>query len=181
MLGETTLRSLQAFLFATPLGEFMRTSAWAWPIFESLHFIGMSMLIGTVGVFDLRLLGFARRVPVAALHRLIPIGVAGFVMNALTGCAFLSATPGQYLFNYAFYWKITFMAVAGVNVLIFYATTFRVLLDEPPDSRPSLGARVAGGVSLAAWVGVMVAGRLLTFYRPSGRLGQILSTHLFHV
>jgi hypothetical protein len=166
---EPALRAVQAFLFDTPLGEFMRTSAWAWPIFESIHFLGMSMLLGTVGVFDLRLIGFARRIPVAALHRLIPIGVAGFVMNALTGFAFLSATPGQYLFNLAFYWKLTFLTVAGVNVLVFYAATFRQLLDEPPGSTPSLRARVAGLVSLAAWIGVMTAGRLLTFYRPSGR------------
>ena len=42
------------------------------------------MLLGTVGVFDLRLLGFARRIPIAALHRLIPIGISGFVINLIT-------------------------------------------------------------------------------------------------
>jgi hypothetical protein len=160
------LRSLQTFLPSTPQGEFLRSARWGWPIFESLHFIGMSLLIGTVGVFDLRLLGFARRIPIAALHRLIPIGIAGFVLNLVTGVSFLSATPDQYLVNRAFYWKLTFLVIAGVNVAIFYAATFQRLLETEPGAAPPWAARVSGGVSLVAWIGVMSAGRLLTFFRP---------------
>ena len=165
MLNQV-LHSIEVYLRHTPQGEFLRTAMWGWPIFESLHFLGMSLLLGTVGVFDLRLLGFARRIPIAALHRLIPIGIAGFVINFLTGISFLSATPDQYLFNKAFYWKVTFFAIAGINVMIFYLRTFRRLLEIPPDAPPPLAARLAGGVSLLAWIGVMSAGRLLTFFRP---------------
>ena len=160
------LHSVEVYLRHTPQGEFLRTAMWGWPIFESLHFLGMSLLLGTVGVFDLRLLGFARRIPIAALHRLIPIGIAGFCINFLTGICFISATPDQYLFNKAFYWKVTFITIAGINVMIFYARTFRRLLETPPGSPPPPGARLAGGVSLLAWIGVMSAGRLLTFFRP---------------
>ena len=121
MLDEM-LRSVEVYLRATPQGEFLRTARWGWPIFESLHFTGMSMLLGTVGVFDLRLLGFARRIPIAALHRLIPIGISGFVINAVTGFCFLCATPDRYsVQSAAFYWKVTFIAIAGLNVMIFYA------------------------------------------------------------
>jgi hypothetical protein len=160
------LRSLQAYLHATPQGEFLRTAKWGWPIFESLHFIGMSVLLGTVGVFDLRLLGFARWIPIAALHRLIPLGISAFVLNAVTGFCFLSATPDQYLFNLAFRWKLTFIVLAGVNVIVFYVGVFRRLLESEPGMAPPLAARIAGGVSLCAWIGVMSAGRLLTFFRP---------------
>jgi hypothetical protein len=166
VLSDATLRSLQAWLHDTPVGEFMRVSRWAWPICESLHFLGMSVLVGVIGLFDLRLLGFARGVPIAAFHRLIPVGVAGFVLNAMTGVSFLSATPDQYLFNAAFRFKVTFFLVAGVNVLVFYAATFKRLLIQGPGEAPILGARLAGGVSLCAWIGVMAAGRLLTFFRP---------------
>ncbi len=163
---DHVLHAVEAYLRHTPQGEFLRTARWGWPIFESLHFLGMSLLLGTVGVFDLRLLGFARRIPIAALHRLIPIGVSGFVINLATGICFISATPDQYLFNKAFYWKVTFITIAGVNVMIFYARTFRRLLETPPGITPPLAARLAGGVSLLAWIGVMSAGRLLTFFRP---------------
>ena len=55
MLDEM-LHAVEAYLRHTPQGEFLRTARWGWPIFESLHFLGMSLLLGTVGVFDLRLL-----------------------------------------------------------------------------------------------------------------------------
>lgn len=166
LFDEDVLRAVQRFLYYTSLGDFMRTSTWAWPVCESLHFTGMSLLIGTVGVFDLRLMGFARAVPAVALHRLIPFGISGFVLNAATGFCFLSATPDQYLFNSAFSWKLTFFVVAGLNVMFFYTRVFRQLLALDPRAPLPLGARLAGGVSLCAWIGVMSAGRLLTFYRP---------------
>lgn len=153
-------------LYHTWIGDYMRTSRWAWPTFESLHFLGMSLLIGTIGVFDLRLLGFARAVPVRALHRLIPLGITGFLINITTGVCFICAFPDQYLFNAAFRWKVVFIVVAGLNVMFFYTAVFRRLEAESENVPPRLGARIAGGVSLAMWVGVMSAGRLITFFRP---------------
>ena len=58
------------------------------------------------------------------------------------------------------------IAVAGLNVLAFYSTTFHRLLARAADAAPPLGARIAGSVSLCAWIGVLAAGRLLTFFRP---------------
>ena len=160
------LHALEHYLRFTPQGEFLRTAKWGWPVFESLHFIGMSVLLGTVGTFDLRLLGFARGIPYAALHRLIPLGISAYALNALTGVCFVSATPDQYLFNLAFRWKVFFFVVAGFNVLFFYSRVFGRLKRHDPDAPPPLGARIAGAVSLCAWIGVMSAGRLLTFFRP---------------
>jgi len=166
MTLDSALHALEVTLRTTPVGAWVRHSIWAWPVLESLHFMGMSVLIGTIGLFDLRLLGFARGVPYAAMHRLIPLGIAAYTLNILTGLCFLSGTPDQYLFNAAFRFKVTFMAVAGLNVLFFYTRVFRRLQQLPPDSPPPLGARVAGAVSLTMWIGVMSAGRLLTFFRP---------------
>lgn len=160
------LRPLLNPLYYTPMGAFMRESRWAWPVFESLHFIGMSLLVGTIGLFDLRLLGFARAVPVGALHRMIPLGIGGFVLNMITGIFFICATPDQYLFNAAFRWKVLFILVAGLNIVFFYTRVFRRLEAFSERLPPPLAARLVGGVSLAAWVGVMSAGRLLTFFRP---------------
>ena len=73
----------------------------------------------------------------------------------------------QYLFNAAFRWKVIFITIAGLNVLFFYTRIFRRLESFTAEHHaPPIGARLVGGVSLAAWVGVMSAGRLLTFFRP---------------
>jgi hypothetical protein len=144
----------------------VRHSVWAWPVLESLHFMGMSVLIGTIGLFDLRLLGFARGVPYTALHRMIPLGIGAYTVNILTGLCFLSGMPDQYLWNPAFRFKVAFMVVAGLNVVFFYTRVFRRLEQLAPDTPPPIGARLAGAVSLTMWIGVMSAGRLLTFFRP---------------
>ena len=65
---------LEIWLKSTTLAQIMHTW-WAWPTAESLHFFGLSLLMGTVGLFDLRLLGFAKQIPLPALHRLIPWGI----------------------------------------------------------------------------------------------------------
>jgi hypothetical protein len=163
---DEALRALAAAIESTALSEFMRQSRWAWPICESLHFMGMALLIGTVGVFDLRLLGVAKGIPIPALHRLIPIGIAGFGLNVLTGICFISGAPLQYLFNDAFTVKVTLILASGVNVAFFYGRTFSHLQRLPAGAPSPFGARVAGAVSLVAWIGVMSAGRLLTFFRP---------------
>jgi hypothetical protein len=151
---------------ATEWGAFARSSKWVWATTETLHFIGLSMLIGTVGTFDLRLLGLAKSIPVAALHRLIPFGIAGYLINAVTGSLFLFGYPDQYLYNRAFQFKIAFMTIAGINILFFYSSAFREAKAIGPNEDASARLRIIAGVSFFAWVAVLTCGRLLTFYRP---------------
>ena len=68
-------------------------SPWGWPFIESLHFIGLSLLLGTVGLFDLRMLGVARGISLRALHRLVPFGITGFALSAVTGSLFVVTAP----------------------------------------------------------------------------------------
>ncbi len=163
---DELLWSIVLAIRGTTLHDVVSQSAWMWAALESLHFIGLALLVGTVGMFDLRLLGFAGNVPVVALHRLIPIGIAGFALNATTGVLFLSGFPEQYFFNAAFRVKMALILMAGFNVLFFYGRVFRRLEALEPGDQLPLAARVTGGVSLCAWIGVMCAGRLLTFFRP---------------
>ena len=78
---------VELFARADTVRAIMHTK-WAWPIAESLHFVGLTLLVGTVGLFDLRLLGVGRGIPIAAMHRLIRWGLAGFALNAITGSLF---------------------------------------------------------------------------------------------
>jgi hypothetical protein len=142
------------------------SNQWNWPVLESLHFIGLSFLIGTVGFYDLRLIGLFKPVPGAALHRLIPLGIAGYCLNVLTGICFFFGFPEQYFYNDAFRTKLAFMALAGTNVVLFYAHAFRRVKHLGPGETAPLRARVIAAVSLTSWLGVLVCGRLLTFFRP---------------
>lgn len=146
----------------TGIYNFMN-SPWGWPIAESIHFLGLCMLIGTVGVFDLRMMGFVSELSLEALHKMVPFGVAGYLLNASTGIMFLTTAPDQYLYNPAVQSKFFFMLIAGINVLLFYATTAREVKAE---THTLFRAKVMAVISLLCWCAIIVCGRLITYYRP---------------
>ena len=156
----TTFRSVK-------IVEPIMTSKWGWPICESLHFFGLSLLVGTVGMFDMRLLGVAKRIPIAALHRLIPWGLAGYGINVVSGAAFLMTEPDQYIYNPAFHFKLLFMGVAGFNALAFYLVAYGKSTAPGAPAEAPRAAKVIAATSLCMWIAVIVCGRLLTFYRPA--------------
>jgi hypothetical protein len=145
-------------------------SSWVLPVCESLHFIGMAMLVGIVGVFDLRLLGMAKRVPVAPLQRLMPFALLGFVLSLGSGLVFITANPRQYLapLSLSFVAKMFFILLACLNVVFFYATGLKRAVDGVDAGQDApLGAKVSAGVSLFLWVAVMYWGRVLQFFGKS--------------
>lgn len=141
-------------------------SPWGWPIAESLHFIGLSFLIGTVGVFDLRLLGLAPAIPIPSLHKIVPWGVAGYALNVATGFCFFVTAPDQYFYNPAFRTKMGFMLLAGLNMLLFYKTTAAELIGSENKRPLANPAKIFAAVSLGCWIAVIICGRLITYYRP---------------
>ena len=147
------------------VSELMQT-AWTWPTVESLHFLGLCLLIGCIGTFDLRLLGVARRVPIAAVHRLVPFGILGFAINVTTGMMFVMTEPDQYIYNPSFHLKLMFLAIAGTNAAMFYLSSFRRIFGPGAALDAPRRAKLIAAVSLCAWLGVIVCGRLITFFRP---------------
>ncbi len=156
---------VHAFASVTPVGAFMRTH-WGWPFAESVHFIGLSLLLGPLTLWDLRLLGVARRIPIAAAHQFVPWVIGGFAITAVSGVTFLMTEPTEYIYNVAFHFKILFIVLAGVNALTFYVTVGRRTLPRGADEDAPRAAKVMAVLSLLFWIGVIVSGRLLTFYRP---------------
>ena len=93
----TVLNPFAQWVQATALSLWINQSTWIWPLCETLHFIGLSLLIGGTGFFDLRLIGFFKRIPIAAAKDLMPLALIGFAINAATGVVFLIGLPGQYM------------------------------------------------------------------------------------
>jgi hypothetical protein len=150
----------------TRLSAFVMDYRWVWPISEALHFCGLTLMAGTVGVFDLRVLGFGKGLAPGALHRILRFGVAGFAISVVTGLMFISGQPDQYFYNNAFKLKVAALFLMGCNVLLFYSLEFpTVRLLGPHDDAPAR-AKWMAGASLLLLVAVMCFGRMLTFFRP---------------
>jgi hypothetical protein len=153
-----------AWLKTTKLSWFVIHYSWVWPAAETLHFIGLAMLVGVIGLMDLRLLGMAKRLPFAPLHRLLPWAISGFAICLTTGTLFFAGDPFQYIHNWVFWAKMLFIIVAGLNVFLFYVTgIFKSVETLGPGDDAPLGAKVIAGVSLFLWIGVMYLGRMLPF------------------
>ena len=145
---------------AARISEYMVNSPWAWPAAETVHFLGLSLSIGVLLAINLRLLGVMRQVPFASLHRLLPWAMLGFGANLITGMLFFVGQPGQYVDNAPFQWKVVFLVIAGANFL--YLTVFKKAWEaDGQDSR--LADKAMAVSSLAAWLIVLYAGRMLPF------------------
>ena len=162
------MQFLADLLASTNLDVFVNGNDWVWPLFEIFHFVGMALLIGTVGLVDLRVLGVGKGIPISQLERLIPWGIAGFVMNALTGFVFIAGNPVggpiYYLDNLALQLKLLLILLAGINLFIFYfGGIARATAAAPADGDAPQSAKVIAGVSLVLWFGVIFFGRLIMY------------------
>ena len=147
----------------TPIGVFVRDSVWAFPTLQSLHFMGMTMLVGVVGAIDLRVLGIARALPIHPLHRLLPVAFAGFGINLITGIFFFCHDPYVYAFNMSFRIKMLLILVAGLNALWFQLGVFIDVDKWGPGIEASRLAKLISALSLLIWFGVITAGRFIAF------------------
>ena len=151
------------WLRATPASEWINSSRWIWPLCESLHFMGLSLLVGITGFFDLRLMGFFKRVSIAAARDLMPYALVGFAINIVTGLVFLTGLPEQYARNPVWWYKVGFLMLAGLNALVYETSlSARVLALDPEGDTPR-AVKVIGLVSLISWFAVLYCGRMLAF------------------
>jgi hypothetical protein len=151
------------WLKSTSLSHAVVNHIWVWPLCESLHFIGLALVIGIVGLFDLRLMGFMKRIPVGAIRDLMPLAIVGFGINLSTGALFFIGTPEQYMHNVAWWAKVCCLVVAGLNAIVFEATMGATIARLAEGAETPIGAKVIGAVSLISWLGVLYWGRMLPF------------------
>lgn len=137
--------------------------AWTWPIMETIHFVGMSLLIGSIIVMDLRLLGVQRVIPSMTVHSLLPLAFIGFGLNLLTGIVFMFGDPYRYAVNISFQIKMVLVLLAGLNALLYAIKVAPALASTGPQSDPPTIAKAVGATSLVLWIGVVCFGRLIPY------------------
>jgi len=158
------LRQILDWMQTTWINDFALGPQWSWPILETLHFIGMCFLFGPILIMDLRLLGFDRlSISSASVHRLIPLTIAGFTINLLTGIIFLFGDPYRYAMNISFLWKSIFIVLAGANAMYFWVKAMPILDRTGPHEDAPASIKVVGLSSLLLWTGVLAFGRLIPY------------------
>jgi hypothetical protein len=142
----------------------MRDVPWLYPAVEIVHIIGFSILVGSAVMFDLRVLGLSRRIPVRALARhLLPWSVAALLLIVPTGLLMFSAHAGDFLNNRAFQLKMALLLTAGMNAAIFHTGPFQSAATWDIEAAAPLGARISVALSLVLWFSIIACGRLLAY------------------
>jgi hypothetical protein len=151
------------------LGQAMRQWLWLYPSVEIVHILGIGLLFGSIAVFDLRLLGFSRSIPVKKLARhVLPWTAASFLLIIPSGLLMFTAHATEFIDSEVFVLKMLLIMAAGVNAALFHTITFRTAdvwdSEEMRKLPPPPSARASAAISLVLWVAVIACGRLLAYF-----------------
>jgi hypothetical protein len=152
-----------AWLETTAIANAIRTIPWLYPTFETGHYIGLSLLVGGIMLIDLRVLGFAPRLPLKSMIGLLPFVWAGFVINVLTGSLLFIYGATNFGPNGAFQLKMLFMALAGLNALAFDLAVRRSGGSWVAADRPPTYVKGFATLSLVFWLCVVTTGRWMAY------------------
>lgn len=142
----------------------MREWLWLYPAVEIVHIFGFVIVVGSVAMFDLRVLGFSRHLSIAALGRhLLGWSVAGFALVVPAGLLMFSAHPDEFVSNPVFLFKLALIASAGLNAAVFHLGVFRSVEAWDREVTAPAPARLQATLSLLLWFVVITCGRLLAY------------------
>jgi hypothetical protein len=163
--SDTLVQAWLRWLENTSAAVTVRESAWLYPAVETVHIIGFVVLVGAAVMFDLRLLGASRELPVsdtarhllhwsrAALLVVVPSGLLLFMSSATA----LSVNP-------AFRLKLVLLAAAGVNAYAFHRWPFKTVTEWNRELPAPTRAKISAVVSLVLWVSIISCGRFIAYF-----------------
>ena len=136
-------------------------ATWWFPLLESIHVVASTFVVGSILMVDLRLVGVAgTRYPVSRIVReVIPWTYAASALSVGTGVGMFATRAAHYAANPAFQIKMVLLALAAINMAVFHLVSARDIAGWDTAGVPSRAARLAGGCSLALWIGIMLSGR----------------------
>lgn len=151
------MEALLSLLEQSTLAQWLRVSRWGYAAINTLHVLGIALLVGAIVPLDLRLLGWRRSLPLVPLARLLQgAAIAGLLLTLATGPLLFIGRATEYTEQPLFLAKLALISLAIVNALMLnlgpgvaHATARRL--------------RIAGGISLLLWPAIVVVGRLLGF------------------
>jgi hypothetical protein len=149
----------------TSLAVLVRESLYGFPTLVAIHIVSLTLSVGLLVWFDLRLLGVVwRDTPVSTVYRrLIPWAAVGFGLMLASGGILFTGYAAAAIGNTAFRIKMSALVVAGLNALFYHRITERHIAGWDTAGTPPLPARMAGLISIVAWATVIFAGRMISY------------------
>jgi hypothetical protein len=151
------------WLESTAIANAIRTSVWLYPALETAHYIGLAMLVGAIMLIDLRLLGFAKRLPLQSMIGLLPWVWVGFIINMTSGTLIFIYGATNFGVNGSFWLKMAFMALAGINALLFTLAANRSGDEWVASGNVPVLVKSFATFSFVLWLCVVTTGRWMAY------------------
>lgn len=152
------LAAIAEWVAATPFAAWAMSSPLAYPVANTVHVLALVLLLGGIGLVDLRLIGLFRSLPLQPLTKaLTPIAATGVLILAASGSILFAADAKALAQSGTFRLKLILIAIALANVALF-RWRYGVVGNRPPP-----GARVLALISLLLWICVAIAGRMIAY------------------
>lgn len=143
-------------LATTDLAQWVRFSRWGYAVINTLHVIGIVLLVGVIIPLDLKLIGLWQRLKLEPLTQvLVPVSIVGLIISVISGFLLFMAGPNDYADLNVFLFKLSCIAFAVINALNFH---WRMGNTASFDTQ-----RLVGVTSLLLWLCALVAGRLIAY------------------
>ncbi|WP_289031953.1 DUF6644 family protein [uncultured Paraglaciecola sp.] len=150
-------------LNATALSDWVMNNAVVFPALEIAHFLGLSLLFGSLLIVDLRVVGFAKTLPIRHVEKFIWWAIIGFGINLISGLLFVVGDSDRYLINIAFGAKMGVIILAGLNTLYFMKRTKPQLDAGLESNQLTKSAHAIAWLSLICWTAVIILGRFIPY------------------
>ena len=159
------LNGLWQALEASPVGDYVASSSWAFPTIETVHVLAIVIVLGTIVVMDLRLLGLASTESAVTVTSRDTLGWTwgAFVLAMITGALLFVSKAHAYVANPNFIIKMVLIAFAGVNMGVFHVFTWRTVDAWDAGHDVPRAGKIAGGLSVLLWVLVVFFARAIGF------------------
>jgi hypothetical protein len=153
------------WLETSGLGTTVSQSTWLFPAIETVHVIALALVVGSIAVLDLRLLDRTWRVRAITelTQDVLPWTWASFAVAATSGFLMFASAATKYAADTPFRIKMVLLLLAGANMLAFHRFTYRNVAAWDVNAPTPPAAKLAGGLSLLFWIGVVTCGRWVGF------------------
>lgn len=147
---------------STWIGVTIRESRYLFPVIETVHLLGLTLLLGTTIIISLRLFGIVmRRQPVAQLAEdLAPWTLGSLIVMLLTGFLLFLSEALKCYDSRPFRLKMAFLLAA----ILYQFTIYRRFARSSSAALRPVWSGVVAAISLGLWFGVGLMGRAIGFY-----------------
>jgi hypothetical protein len=147
----------------TSLALLIRQSLWLYPALEVVHILGIVLLVGAAFMFDLRLLGFSKQLPLSGMaSHLLPWSRGGLLLIIPSGILLFMTNAQALGANPTFWIKMGLLLLAALNVFVFHSFIFHTLPQKNQFPFP-YSAKISATLSILLWTAIIACGRWLAY------------------